>query len=458
MASRPYQSALVFEISKMFANGHRRLIVQLPTGGGKTQIASELVARAHARRILYIVPSDEILAQTSAALGRAKIAHRVLSAGRKFPLDGVQCLLAMSQTLVRRLSSEMFSEWTPDLIIVDEAHKLIEQHRKVLENWPCPVIGFTATPVRLDGKPLSALWPVLVCGPTIKSLQRQGFLVPCRSINAMMPDLSQVHLRNGDFDQAELDRAYSDDVLVKSAPNWWLKYAKGRRTIAFTAGVESSLKMVAAYRKAGIRAEHVDGNTPKAQREAALDKLRKHQIDVLFNCQLFIEGLDVVEVSCIQLLTSTCSLSRFLQEVGRGLRPAKGKRDLLLLDHGGNTARHDRVDADRDWYSGGVSLEVGHKTCLCCGTMIEKDRNLCPACFRTPVPQAPNNPVRLARVARAASKTTPPRPCPDWAAPVAKQWYDYERQRHAEGLPLDETEVYCRRLLRKMNPPARAAR
>lgn len=456
MPARPYQTALVYEITKMFAGGHRRLIVQLPTGGGKTQIASELVARSNAKRILYVVPSDEILHQTSAALNRAKVPHRVLAAGQKFPLDNVDCLLAMSQTLSRRLTGHMFGNWRPDLIFVDEAHKLIEQHRRVLEVWQCPVIGLTATPVRLDGKSLASLWPALLCGPSIKSLQRQGFLVPCRTVNAHMPDLRAIRQRRGDFDQEQLDRAYSADAVVSEAPEWWIQYAKGRKTIAFTPGIESSLKLVAAYRARGIRAEHVDGNTPKAQREAALDRLRKGQIDVLFNCSLFVEGLDCIEVSCVQLLTATASLSRFLQQVGRGLRPAKGKRDLILLDHGANTQRHDRVDADRDWYSGGVSLERGHKTCMACGTVIEQDRNLCPACFRAPVPKTTANPARNARVERASSRATPPRPAPAWAAPVERQWNEYERQRHAQGLPLDETDRYCRRLMRKMLRPRAA--
>ena len=450
MPARPYQTSLVYEISKMFANGHRRLVVQLPTGGGKTQIASDLVVRANARRILYIVPSEEILRQTSASLKRASVSHTLLTSGKRFPLDRVACLLAMSQTLSRRLGSEMFENWKPDLIIVDEAHKLIEQHRRVLDHWQCPVVGFTATPVRLDGKSLAALWPVLVCGPTIKSLQRQNFLVPCRTVNAFMPDLSAVRTRKGDFDQHDLDRAYSAEVVVKEAPEWWLKFAKGKRTIAFTPGIESSKRFVAAYRARGIRCEHVDGLTPAVQREAALERLRKHQIDVLFNCSLFVEGLDLIEVGCIQLLTATASLSRFMQQVGRGLRPAPGKRELLLLDHGGNSSRHDRVDADRNWYDGGQSLENQKKTCLCCGTVIDADRNLCPACYRTPEPKkAVTSQARSNREEKARSRATPPRPCPSWAASVAYHWDAQERLRYANQSPLSDTERYCRRLLRQ---------
>lgn len=451
MPPRPYQTSLVFEIVKMFANGHNRLIVQLPTGGGKTQIASDLVTRARAKRILYIVPSDEILDQTSRTLAHAKIAHVTLTAGRKLNLAGVTCLLAMSQTLARRLGTEMFADWRPDLIFVDEAHKLIEQHRRVLDQWPCPVIGLSATPVRLDGKPLNELWPVLICGPSIKSLQRQGFLVSCRTVNAFMPDLSSIRRRGADFDPEQLDAAYSSARVVAQAPNWWLKFARGKRTIAFTSGVHSSMRMVDAYRRRGIRAEHVDGTTPSAQREAALDRLRKHQIDVLFNCNLFVEGLDLVEVECVQLLTATESLSRFMQQVGRGLRPARGKRELLLLDHGGNSARHDRVDADRDWYRGGISVEAQKKTCICCGTLIDADRNLCPSCFRPPEVAQAVSPMQEARTERAQSKATPPRPCPRWAAAVASHWDAHERQRHAEGLPLSETERYCRRLLRQQS-------
>ena len=449
MPPRPYQTSLVYDIVRLFAAGHRRLIVQLPTGGGKTQIANDLIVRAHAKRILYIVPSDEILTQTSKTLERAKVRHTTLTAGKKLDLDGVDCLLAMSQTLARRLGTPQFANWTPDLIFVDEAHKLIEQHRRVLDFWQCPVIGMTATPIRLDGKPLAELWPALLCGPSIKTLQRQGFLVPCRTINAYMPDLTAIRRHKDDFDQDQLDAAFSADAVVRSAPGWWLKFAKGRRTIAFTPGVKSSMRLAAEYRRHGIRAEHVDGNTPKSQRDAALLRLKNHQIDVLFNCSLFVEGLDCVEVSCIQLLTSTCSLSRFMQQVGRGLRPAKGKRELVLIDHGGNTARHRRVDADRDWYRGGIALEDDNRTCLCCGTVIDADCNLCPNCFRPPVPTFAPNAAKAARAARAESKATPPRPCPPWAACVRSQWAAQEQQRYAQGRPLSETVLYCRRLLRR---------
>lgn len=450
MPSRPYQTSLVYEISKAFSRGQKRLIVQLPTGGGKTRIASELVARANAKRILYVVPSNEILEQTSRSLKRERVPHTLLVAGARPDLSAVSCLLAMSQTLARRLDVGMFAQWKPDLIIVDEAHKLIEQHRKVLNRWPCPVVGFTATPVRLDGKPLAALWPFLVCGPTIRSLQRQSFLVPCRTVNAFMPDLSKVRRRKNDFDQQDLDRAYSAEAVVREAPSWWLRYAKGKRTIAFTPGIESSKRFLAAYRARGIRCEHVDGSTTESVRNAALERLRRNQIDVLFNCSLFVEGLDLVELGCVQLLTATSSLARFMQQVGRGLRVSPGKRELLLLDHGGNTARHGRVDADRDWYDGGKSLEDGHKTCLCCGTVIELDRSLCPSCYRKPEPRrAVRSVTREAREERALSRATPPRPCPAWAFSVARIWSEQEQARHANGAPLSEPARYCRRILRQ---------
>ena len=449
MNPRRYQTALIYEVSKLYANGKKRVVMQLPTGGGKTMIAKELVTRTNAAKILWIVPSEEILLQTGAALDRARVRHATLAAGRQIALAGVSCLLAMSQTLARRLGSSMFDLWEPELIIVDEAHKLIEQHRKVLERWPCPVIGFSATPVRLDGKPLAKLWPVLLCGPSIASLQRQKYLVPCRTINAPMPDLSMVKKVRGDFDAGQLDAAYCGDNVAEQAALWWKKCAKGKRTIAFTPGITSSMRFSAAYKAIGIRCEHVDGDTPKTQRAAALDRLRRHQIDVLFNCALFIEGLDLIEVECVQLLTSTMSLSRFMQQCGRGLRPAPGKRELIVLDHGGNTERHDRVDADRDWYHGGVSTEAPKKTCLACGAIIAAGANPCPACFRPPAPVAPHSPLQEARSDRATSKRTPPRPVPVWAKSVADQWRACEHRRYADALPLSEPERYCRRILRR---------
>ena len=459
MIARPYQSALSFDIIKLLAAGHKRIMLQLATGGGKTAVAADLVRRYGSKRVLYTVPSDEILDQTSTALARAGVDHVVLRGGSRIrSLDGVGCILAMSQTLTRRVDGDLFANWEPDLIVLDEAHKLIEQHRKVLNLWQCPVVGQTATPVRLDGKMLADLCPVLVTGPQIKQLTRQGFLVPCRTIDAPMPDLGNVRIAaNGEYDDGDLDKAYSDRKLVATVPDWWLKYARGKKTIAFTAGVTSSRRLVAAYQARGIRAEHVDGDTPMALRKEALSRLSSGAVEILCNCALFIEGLDLPEVECVQLVSATQSLASFLQRAGRGLRisPRTGKRELILLDHGGSSIRHDRVDADRDWYHGGMSLEHPKKTCLCCGALIDAAHSVCPSCYRDPSPAraAPDamSAMAIQRQQRAQSRAVKPRGVPGWllgrGPALARAWAAAEAQRWQDGLPLDYPDDVCRGLL-----------
>ena len=198
MPNRPYQTDMIAEIEKLFRSGYRRVILQCPTGGGKTRVAVQLAGWSGRKTVLYIVPTREIFGQTSAKLDELGVEHVKLIAGKHPPLKGAYCVLAMSHTLARRTKGSAFANWSPDIIIIDEIHRLIDQHRSVLSRWGrTPVVGMTATPVRLDGQALSDLCPTMVLGPSIKALQRARYLVHARTYRAPMPDLKGVSLTIG---------------------------------------------------------------------------------------------------------------------------------------------------------------------------------------------------------------------------------------------------------------------
>ena len=456
MPNRPYQTRLIAEIEKLFASRFQRILLQCPTGAGKTRIAGQLVGRAGLRKVMYVVPSSEIFEQTSAKLSDLGITHVRLNAGKYPSLRGKNCVLAMSQTLARRKNDEMFDVWSPDLLIVDELHKLIEQHRSILEIWNCPIIGMTATPVRLDGKSLGDICPNMVVGPSIRELQHDGYLVPAVTYPAPMPDLCNVRIRRGDYERHRLEQAYLESRIFEIVPHYWKVYAQGRRTIAFSTGVESSKKMVHSYLKNGVRAEHIDGTTPSLHRHQALERLRKHEIDILCNVGLFVEGLDLIEVDCITLVFATQSKTKFLQAVGRGLRPSPGtkKKNLVVIDHGGNSLRHGPVDADRDWLQEGQF--VGSLPVLCRACSAYKAANLprCPHCRWVEKKGPRHSPAALARSRKTVSRTTPVRPCPKWAIPVQRLWVqsEQERQQHGYRLPDHTCRGYSEtRCLRKLD-------
>ena len=355
---RDYQKKMVRSVSEAFALRNRRLCVQVPTGGGKTVIAAEIVRRLASRRVLYVVPSNEIFDQTCEKLEAAGIRPTALKSGKKIDIRGAQCIVAMSQTLARRLEQGMFDRWQPDLVICDEAHRLLKQHEKVLASFHCASIALTATPTRLDGKSLSNLWPCLIQGPQVYDLVSADYLVPCRTLNLPLADLSKVKKRRGDYEAASLARAYENSRAADLSALLWQRHAQGRPTIAFAPNKNVSRTLSDALATLGARSVHLDGHTRKKEREKAVEALRNGDLDVITNCGLFIEGFDAPLVSCVLICTSTLSLTKWLQMVGRGMRvsPQSGKQDLLVLDHGSCAHRLGLPDADRDWFRGGVPL------------------------------------------------------------------------------------------------------
>ena len=475
-----------------------------------TAISGELVrlAAANGLRVAYTVPRDEILDQTSKKLIELGIDHHVLPGGGKVaPLikgTGKRVLLTMLQTLDRRVRAWSV-DWRADVIIVDECHYATSQAQRVVDLWPNAwVVGLSATPARKEDGQLSALYTHTVCAPSIAELQDLGFLVPCRTFANVCPaDLKKVKVSKGEYDAAELDLLYRDLKIVTDVVNEWVKNAKGRRTIVFCAGVGHSKSLTSRFMMNGVRAEHLDATSKAADRHAALNRLRKHEIDVICNVGLFVEGLDLVEVECIQLATKTNSLSRYLQMVGRGLRvsPKSGKINLIVLDHGDNWKQHGLPDEDRDWTDLAQKL-FNNRKCpnKACGCINPPHAKTCWNCgeplpdeapdVSPPVPEqtasstesdagdpAPDpdaiegymeeldpEAVRQERAKRASmakrvSMTTLPRPCPpEWQA-VKDVWDRMERVRYGRGYAMPApgcygfTEANCFRTAKERRLP-----
>lgn len=450
--SRPYQIDIIRKVLRFFASGVQRIQIQLATGAGKTHIATELVHRFQSRRVLYTVPSTEIFDQTGESLHRAGLGYATLQAGQYPDLTDAQCVLASNHTLNRRLLDGRFPEhWAPDIIFIDESHKLYDQLDRLLRKWPeALVIALSATPVRLDGKPIHELFTHMVPGPPIPTLQQQGYLADAVTYEAPMPDLSAVAIRNGDYSTAQLEGAYDAAALEGTIPDLWRWHARDRPTVAFTSGVSASLALVEAFQAQGVSAMHVDGDTPDHERKQAFAKLRSGRIKVLSNCQLVVEGVDVPSISAIILATATMSLSRYMQMVGRGLRTSPGKKNLVVIDCGDNCMRHGPVDADRDWLRGGVPVTGEMTTCASCHAVIRMGSTLCPICYKPPEGLRGRQSTRSRqRKRKALSRSTPLRLCPPWAMVVRKEWLRAEHLRVRDNLPLSFTENRARRALKK---------
>jgi len=455
MADYPHQRDIIRQVEKLFANNRKRVLIQAPTGSGKTRIALRLTERAGSRRVIYVVPSTEILNQTHAGLKRNKIDHTILSGGKSPTLRGVRTLLAMSQTVARRIPQGYFDRWRPEFAILDEVHKLLKQHWTLADTFKCPLVGLSATPIRHDGQDLSALLPDMVQGPPIRELVRQKRLVPTICYAAPMPDISHVRVRAGEFEREKLEKAYLDPDVVRHVLTHWHMRAEGRRTLVFCAGVRASQELAAAFRDDGVRALHVDAKSGKQVREKALADLAAHRLDVVTNCNLFTEGVDVVEVQAIQLAMATASMARFMQSVGRGMRLANhiGKQKLTVIDHGGNVERHGPPDAMRNWQAMGAYNDSDLIACRFCKGLHEASQSKCPSCGFVSRRVAGVSVGAKMRSNKALSRRTPPRPCPIWAIMVRRTWVKTEKERYRHGyrLPSDEcvgyTESRCRRAI-----------
>jgi DNA repair protein RadD len=383
MELRPYQTEDLGRIRASYAAGNRRVLYQAPTGSGKTVLFSVVVAEATARgnRTVILGHRDEIVRQISSALDGLEVPHGIIAAGYPETSDRM-VQVASAATLVRRLSRMALP---PDLIVIDEAHHAAASTwQKILAALPeSRVLGVTATPQRLDGKGLDDIFDELIVGPAISELIAAGFLANFGTFApARMPDLSAVKTRAGDFAIDQLSEAMSSGVIITTAVDEYIRLCPGVPAIAFCVDIAHSKQVAAAFVARGFSAAHVDGETPADERRALIAALGNGGLQVLTNCGLISEGLDVPGVVAAILLRPTRSLALYLQQVGRALRPAPGKARALILDHAGNTYRFGAVDAARRWSLAGRASSIAAAMLRCpeCGLLNPAEAYECAEC------------------------------------------------------------------------------
>jgi len=263
-------------------------------------------------------------------------------------------------------------------IVVHNCHHSVSPTwSRVLTRWPkAKVIGVTATPQRLDGRGLGAIFTHMVKGPETSWLIDQGFLSrPEYYIPPQKVDLSGVHTVAGDYNAGELEEAMNTPKITGDAVQHYAKYAAGELAVVFCVSVKHAQDVALAFTASGFPAASIDGTMDKMQRRAVLASLASRQTRVLTSCALVSEGFDLPAVSVASLLRPTQSLSLHLQQLGRPLRPAPGKTRTLILDHVGNVLRHGFAEDKREWTlddkpKSAKKGEAGVSVCQC------------PECFR----------------------------------------------------------------------------
>lgn len=381
MQLRPYQSAMLDDLRSALRPkesgglGHRRVCVVLPTGGGKTVIFSAMARGAadRGRRVWAVAHREELIWQMSEKFSMFGVRHGVIKSG--YPEAPALIQAAMIQTLKNRLARHQ----PPDVLIVDECHHTPSKtYTELLKLLPptTQVIGFTATPERLDGKGLGTTYSHMVQGPSIQELIGLGFLVPPVVYAPPTVDTSALHTRMGDFVRAESEDLLDKPRITGDIIEHYKKLANGLSAVAFCTTVAHAEHVASQFVAAGIPAASVDGRMSKDARKNTLDAFRQGRVLVLTSCDLISEGFDLPKIECVILARPTKSLSLYLQQVGRGLRTDDGKTRALILDHVENTSRFGLPDDDRDWFLYGDDSE--DKKSNTGGLKVKT----CPDCFR----------------------------------------------------------------------------
>ncbi|MCL2451182.1 MAG: DEAD/DEAH box helicase [Polyangiaceae bacterium] len=351
MNPHEHQMEAIARVRRSMAQGNRRVVLVIPTGGGKTVIGSAIAKRSvdSGRRVLFLAHRAELIDQAARTLTAHGLTVGALCASATTPPNPYAMVqVASVQTLLAR------NERPPaDLILADECHHFgdaAEQWIALLGGYGSAyVLGLTATPERGDGSGLSGSFDSLVVGATVAELTNLGFLVPCE---VMRPDHP---LKPGELAQSPVDA--------------YVEHATGRRALVFARSVPLAEEYAESFNTRGIAARMLCADTPWAERQMYLDAFRRGAVQVLVNVYVLTEGFDDPGVSCCIIARGCGSAGMYLQMIGRVLRPAPGKTNAVVLDLRGVSHEHGLPTDEREYSlrGQGIRLRDPNAYCPVCG-------------------------------------------------------------------------------------------
>ena len=381
---RPYQLAADAQLRENFRKGLRAQLLTQPTGTGKTFGAAMVIegAMAKGNDVLFLAHRKELMQQCSKTLDDIGIDHGMIKGKRHWrtrPDAPVQ--VASVQTLVKRKPPKA------RIVILDEAHRCLNETNQTILSWfpDALILGLTATPWRLDGRGLGSMFQTIVAPISFREAIDQGFLLAPRIYEPDRPNLKGLRRTGGDYNRKDLARRLAEDPKrVGNLVENWLEYGEGQRTLCFATTIEDSVDITRRFVDAGVRAEHLDGDTNETLRDAMLARLESGETQLICNVDVLVEGYDLPSLGCVTLAAPTCSLTRYLQMVGRGARPFENQQYFVILDHAGCVAKLGDPTADRDWSLGDrkqqKETEGEMLTCETCSLMRPTNVFHCPKC------------------------------------------------------------------------------
>lgn len=350
---RPDQRAVYDDIRAAVAK-HQSVLVQCPTGWGKTALATVIAlgASEKRKRAIFSVHRKQLVRQTAATFDMVGLRYGYVAAGlAPNPFAAVQ--IATIGTLVNRLE-----RWPADLLVVDEGHlAAAPTWRRVIDHYRvsgAKILVLSATPTRLDGKPLSGVANYMVRGPSVRWCIDHGILSDYKAYAPVRPDMAGLHVRAGEYVPAELEERFDRPTVIGDAIGAYRRFAWGKRTIAFAFSRQHGKNLCDAYNGAGISAAYIDGETPDNDRRQRIGDFAEGRAMVLVGVNLFTEGFDLssqvgreVPIEAGAFLRPTQSLALAKQMIGRCLR--RKDQPAILMDHVNLLQTHGLPDDDTEW-------------------------------------------------------------------------------------------------------------
>ncbi len=385
MQLRDYQEKFVGDIRRSFSEGNRSVCAVAPCGSGKTVVAAHVIEQAIQRgnKSIFIVHRQELIEQTAATFARLGIPFDLIIAGRNTNYN-VPVFIASVQTLIKRLDSVP----EPQFIICDECHHILaETYLQIVRHWNSAfLLGLTATPQRLGGVRLGDVFTSLIEGPSVANLIRSGNLTHFVHYAPVDLDFSSLKVRAGDYVTEDAASFMSKQKIIGDIVWNYKERASGKQAICYCVNVEHSKLMAEKFKAAGISAAHCDGETPKSERQQIIYNFRRGNLKILCNVDLFGEGFDVPNVDAVILARPTKSLTLYIQQAMRAMRPEPNNPNkvAIILDHVNHAARFGDIDQKRNW-SLAANLEKEPqpppiKICPQCKAVLPLSARICPNC------------------------------------------------------------------------------
>lgn len=359
---RDYQKEMLTRLEEAWKQ-HRSVMVQMPTGTGKTVLLAETVSRwlkAEKGDVLIVAHRRELIGQI-----RNTVETFITGGSRQIVIESIQKLSRQTPD-GRRLQRDVALE--PGLVIIDEAHHaLAKTYRMLWERWPkAKFLGLTATPCRLSGGAFTDLFDVLLNSWSIQEFIDRGWLSDFEYVSAA-PDSEQMKRvalldkrgSDGDYQHKQLATVMDVPESIEHLYQTYRAFASGKKGIVYAIDIAHARHIAEVYAAQGVRCAVIDSKTPTKERDELVERYRKSTtlegvgcacgIDVLVNVDIFGEGFDVPEVEFIQLARPTLSLSKYLQQVGRGMRVSPGKPHVMILDNVGLYMTFGLPTDERNW-------------------------------------------------------------------------------------------------------------